>query len=65
MYENVDLEELMLQMREAESLEEQGDIIHYLVSIYGEVNRYSDQTDRAEREVYLWDSYLVGKLEAF
>lgn len=31
MYENVDLEELMLQLREAENLEEQGDILHYLV----------------------------------
>lgn len=30
-YENVDLEELMLQLREAENLEEQGDILHYLV----------------------------------
>ncbi|KAK4317525.1 hypothetical protein Pmani_011373 [Petrolisthes manimaculis] len=34
-YENVDLEELMLQMREAENLEEQGDIIHYLVVKFG------------------------------
>lgn len=30
-YENVDLEELMMQLREAENLEEQGDILHYLV----------------------------------
>ncbi|KAK8725761.1 hypothetical protein OTU49_010467 [Cherax quadricarinatus] len=34
-YENVDLEELLLQMREAESLEEQGDILHYLVVQFG------------------------------
>lgn len=34
-YENVDIEELMLQMREAESLEEQGDILHYLVVQFG------------------------------
>ncbi|CAL4060069.1 unnamed protein product, partial [Meganyctiphanes norvegica] len=34
-YENVELEELLLQMREAETLEEQGDILHYLVVQYG------------------------------
>ncbi|XP_042227073.1 probable phosphorylase b kinase regulatory subunit alpha isoform X4 [Homarus americanus] len=34
-YENVDLEELLLQMREAETLEEQGDILHYLVVQFG------------------------------
>ncbi|XP_050728859.1 probable phosphorylase b kinase regulatory subunit alpha isoform X4 [Eriocheir sinensis] len=34
-YENVDLEELMLQLREAENLEEQGDILHYLVVQFG------------------------------
>nr|XP_045617193.1 probable phosphorylase b kinase regulatory subunit alpha isoform X1 [Procambarus clarkii] len=34
-YENVDFEELLLQMREAESLEEQGDILHYLVVQFG------------------------------
>lgn len=34
-YENVEFEELLLQMREAESLEEQGDILHYLVVQFG------------------------------
>ncbi|XP_066948042.1 probable phosphorylase b kinase regulatory subunit alpha isoform X6 [Macrobrachium rosenbergii] len=34
-YENVELEELLLQMREAETLEEQGDILHYLVVQFG------------------------------
>ncbi|KAK8383660.1 hypothetical protein O3P69_015842 [Scylla paramamosain] len=34
-YENVDLEELMMQLREAENLEEQGDILHYLVVQFG------------------------------
>lgn len=34
-YENVELEELMMQLREAENLEEQGDILHYLVVQFG------------------------------
>lgn len=38
-YENVDLEELMLQLREAENLEEQGDILHYLVGEEGQAGR--------------------------
>ena len=32
-YDNVELDELMMQMRDAETLEEQGDILHYLVCI--------------------------------
>lgn len=38
-YENVDLEELMLQLREAENLEEQGDILHYLVGVSSQEGR--------------------------
>ncbi|KAF2355588.1 Glycoside hydrolase family 15/Phosphorylase b kinase regulatory chain family [Trinorchestia longiramus] len=34
-YDNVELNDLLLQFREAESLEEQGDILHYLVVAYG------------------------------
>ncbi|XP_076064896.1 putative phosphorylase b kinase regulatory subunit alpha isoform X4 [Oratosquilla oratoria] len=34
-YENVELEELLTQMREVDTLEEQGDILHYLVVQYG------------------------------
>ncbi|KAK7066265.1 Phosphorylase b kinase regulatory subunit alpha, partial [Halocaridina rubra] len=34
-YENVDMDELLMQMREAETLEEQGDILHYLVVQFG------------------------------
>lgn len=42
-YENVDLEELMLQLREAENLEEQGDILHYLVGASRQEGRNGGQ----------------------
>lgn len=34
-FENTEMEELLSMLRETESLEEQGDIIHYLVFSHG------------------------------
>ena len=34
-YENTEIEELLLMLKESESLEEQGDILHYLVITVG------------------------------
>ena len=32
-YENIELEELLIQLRETEVLEDKGDILHYLVCL--------------------------------
>lgn len=34
-FENTEVDELLLMLRETENLEEQGDIIHYLVVSHG------------------------------